>query len=163
MTFCVTRVSTCCTHTLGWAGCRCRPCCRVGIVATRLLEHSSCLGTFPTSLPSVPTTLLEGAGAVLDWGPGARLGCVSPSCSVAHLCFLWWAHPVRAVPCAAGLTPMLFATRGELFCVLLITWKVPGHGLPLGLPEQEPGSPSAVSTALSHLGTGQEGSVLVVR
>lgn len=74
MTFCVTRVSTCCTHTLGWAGCRCRPCCRVGIVATQLLEHSSCLGTFPTSLPSVPTTLLGGAGAVLDWGPGARLG-----------------------------------------------------------------------------------------
>lgn len=73
MTFCVTRVSTCCTHTSGWAGCRCRPCCRVGIVATRLLEHSSCLGTFPTSLPSVPTTLLGGAGAVLDWGPGARL------------------------------------------------------------------------------------------
>lgn len=66
VTFCVTRVSTCCTHTSGWAGCRCRPCCRVGIVATRLLEHSSCLGTFPTSLPSVPTTLLERAGAVLD-------------------------------------------------------------------------------------------------
>lgn len=58
---------------------------------------------------------------------------------------------------------MLSATCGELFCVLLITWKVPGHGLPLGLPGKEPGSPSAVSTALSHLGTGQEGFMLAVR
>lgn len=50
---------------------------------------------------------------------------------------------------------------GALLCA--VTWKVPGHGWPLGLPGQEPGSAAAVSTALSHLGTGQEGSVLVVR
>uniref|UniRef100_A0A674HB38 Sestrin 3 n=1 Tax=Taeniopygia guttata TaxID=59729 RepID=A0A674HB38_TAEGU len=31
-----------------------------------------------------------------------------------------------------------WATCGELFCVLLITWKVSGHGLPLDLPGQEP-------------------------
>lgn len=73
VTFCVTRVSTCCTRILGWAGCRCRPWCWVGIVAIWLLEHDSCLGIFQISLPSVPTTLSGGAGPVLDWGPGARL------------------------------------------------------------------------------------------
>lgn len=112
VTFCVTRVSTCCTHTSGWAGCSCRPCCQVGVVETRLLEHGSCLGIFPTSLHPVPTTLSGGHGHC--WG------CLGHPCGVAQLCFLWWAHPVTAVLCAAGPAPMLsaWATCGELFCVL---------------------------------------------
>lgn len=152
--------STCCTCSPGWAGCMCRPCCWLGIVATQSLEHGSCLGIFATSLPSVPTTLSGGAGAVLD--PGARLawallgvfGPPLPSCpSVFSLVGRELCSVLQnPLPCC-----LLGQHVGSSSVCSMITWKVPGHGLPLGLPGQEPGSPSAASTALSHLGAGQEG------
>lgn len=151
--------STCCTCTPGWAGCRCRTC-------WELWQHSpwstaaawaSCQHPCPLFPPPSPEGL-ELCWALVQGWRGHCWGCLC----LAELPICVFSGGHRAVLCAAGLSPMLsaWAACGALFCVLLITWKVPGHGLPLGLPGQETGSPSAVSTALSHLGTGQEGSVL---
>lgn len=116
VTFSVARVSTCCTRTSGWASCRCRLWCRVGIVATWLLEHGSCLGIFPTSLPSVPTTLSGGAGAVLDWVPGAGLA--------------WAFLEVSGPPLLS--CPSVFSLVGTSSSNCALCWRTHSHAVCLG-------------------------------